>query len=136
MPDRPTLCLLPACSATTRSGPPRRGPRRPRRSPRPPTSSARIRWKRWRGRVLDMAAGPIWVAGHSMGGRVALEVWRLAPERVAGLALLDNRRPWPPPARAGRPPAADRPRLRRGHGGGGARVLPPMVLPDRVGDER
>lgn len=32
----------------------------------------------------------IWVAGHSMGGRVALEVWRRAPERVAGLALLDT----------------------------------------------
>lgn len=30
------------------------------------------------------------VAGHSMGGRVALEVFRRAPERVAGLALLDT----------------------------------------------
>lgn len=30
------------------------------------------------------------VAGHSMGGRVALEVCRLAPERVLGLALLDT----------------------------------------------
>ncbi len=30
----------------------------------------------------------IWVAGHSMGARVALEMWRLAPERIAGLALL------------------------------------------------
>ncbi|MEY2993105.1 MAG: hypothetical protein RL357_40 [Pseudomonadota bacterium] len=32
----------------------------------------------------------IWVAGHSMGARVALEMWRLAPERIAGLALLDT----------------------------------------------
>ena len=32
----------------------------------------------------------IWVAGHSMGARVALEMWRLAPERMAGLALLDT----------------------------------------------
>ena len=32
----------------------------------------------------------LWVAGHSMGGRVALEMWRLAPERIAGLALLDT----------------------------------------------
>lgn len=30
------------------------------------------------------------VAGHSMGGRVALEVCRLAPGRVQGLALLDT----------------------------------------------
>ena len=30
------------------------------------------------------------VAGHSMGGRVALEILRRAPERVEGLALLDT----------------------------------------------
>jgi pimeloyl-ACP methyl ester carboxylesterase len=30
------------------------------------------------------------VAGHSMGGRVALEVYRLAPDRVARIALLNT----------------------------------------------
>jgi len=30
------------------------------------------------------------VAGHSMGGRVALEVFRTAPERVSGLCLMDT----------------------------------------------
>lgn len=30
------------------------------------------------------------IAGHSMGARVALEVCRMAPERVAGVALLDT----------------------------------------------
>ena len=30
------------------------------------------------------------VAGHSMGGRVALEVWRQAPQRVTHLALLSS----------------------------------------------
>jgi pimeloyl-ACP methyl ester carboxylesterase len=30
------------------------------------------------------------IAGHSMGGRIALEVMRLAPERVERLALLDT----------------------------------------------
>lgn len=30
------------------------------------------------------------VAGHSMGGRVALEIARLAPERIERLALLDS----------------------------------------------
>ncbi len=30
------------------------------------------------------------LAGHSMGGRVALEVFRSAPDRILGLALLDT----------------------------------------------
>jgi pimeloyl-ACP methyl ester carboxylesterase len=30
------------------------------------------------------------LAGHSMGGRVALEIWRRAPERVTALALLNT----------------------------------------------
>lgn len=30
------------------------------------------------------------VAGHSMGGRVAFEIWRRAPQRVERLALLDT----------------------------------------------
>jgi pimeloyl-ACP methyl ester carboxylesterase len=40
--------------------------------------------------VLSEAGGPIALAGHSMGGRVALEVCRLAPQRVVGLALFDT----------------------------------------------
>ena len=34
--------------------------------------------------------GPLSVAGHSMGGRVAFEMWRQAPERIERLALLDT----------------------------------------------
>jgi pimeloyl-ACP methyl ester carboxylesterase len=34
--------------------------------------------------------GPLAVAGHSMGGRVAFEMLRLAPERIERLALLDT----------------------------------------------
>jgi pimeloyl-ACP methyl ester carboxylesterase len=41
-------------------------------------------------RVLAAAPPRFALAGHSMGGRVALEVVRLAPERVARLALLDT----------------------------------------------
>jgi pimeloyl-ACP methyl ester carboxylesterase len=41
-------------------------------------------------RIVDRTSGRIAVAGHSMGGRIALELFRLAPERVAGLALLDT----------------------------------------------
>lgn len=40
--------------------------------------------------VLRQAPATFALAGHSMGGRVALEVMRLAPERVERLALLDT----------------------------------------------
>ncbi|HSV81867.1 MAG TPA: alpha/beta hydrolase [Ramlibacter sp.] len=41
--------------------------------------------------VLSAAPeGPLMIAGHSMGGRVALEIARLAPQRVSRLALLDT----------------------------------------------
>jgi pimeloyl-ACP methyl ester carboxylesterase len=41
-------------------------------------------------RVLAAAPPRFALAGHSMGGRVALEVWRRAPERVTALALLNT----------------------------------------------
>lgn len=40
--------------------------------------------------VLAAAPARFALAGHSMGGRVALEVWRRAPERVERLALLST----------------------------------------------
>jgi pimeloyl-ACP methyl ester carboxylesterase len=40
--------------------------------------------------ILQQVPGRFAVAGHSMGGRVALELVRLVPERIAGLALLDT----------------------------------------------
>lgn len=41
-------------------------------------------------KVLAMAPPKFRLAGHSMGGRVAMEVFRLAPERIERLALLDT----------------------------------------------
>jgi len=41
-------------------------------------------------RVLAVAPPSFALAGHSMGGRVALEIMRRAPERVERLALLDT----------------------------------------------
>jgi len=41
-------------------------------------------------RILDETPGPFAVAGHSMGGRVALEILRRAPGRLTGIALLDT----------------------------------------------
>jgi pimeloyl-ACP methyl ester carboxylesterase len=49
-------------------------------------------------RVLRQApAGPLAVAGHSMGGRVAFEMFMQAPQRIERLALLDTSyHPLPP----------------------------------------
>jgi len=41
-------------------------------------------------RVLAAAPAQFAVAGHSMGGRVALEIWRREPLRVAALGLLNT----------------------------------------------
>ncbi|QRV22614.1 alpha/beta hydrolase [Marinomonas foliarum] len=40
--------------------------------------------------VLSSVEGDFALAGHSMGGRVALEIYRLAPQRVTHLALLNT----------------------------------------------
>lgn len=40
--------------------------------------------------VLANAPAQFMLAGHSMGGRIALEIMRAAPERVMRLALLDT----------------------------------------------
>ena len=40
--------------------------------------------------ILKRGPGRFALAGHSMGGRVAFEMFRQAPERVSGLALLDT----------------------------------------------
>lgn len=43
-----------------------------------------------RNALTHAPAGPLALAGFSMGGRVALEMMRLAPERITRLALLDS----------------------------------------------
>jgi pimeloyl-ACP methyl ester carboxylesterase len=40
--------------------------------------------------LLKDAPSQFLIAGHSMGARVALEVVRLAPQRIRGIALLDT----------------------------------------------
>jgi pimeloyl-ACP methyl ester carboxylesterase len=40
--------------------------------------------------LLEVSPPKFVMAGHSMGGRVALEVLRMAPDRVAGVALMDT----------------------------------------------
>jgi pimeloyl-ACP methyl ester carboxylesterase len=40
--------------------------------------------------VLAAAPAEFAIAGHSMGGRIAMEAYRLAPDRIRGLGLLDT----------------------------------------------
>ncbi|MER1968265.1 alpha/beta hydrolase [Castellaniella sp. GW247-6E4] len=40
--------------------------------------------------VLERTSGPLIVIGHSMGGRIALEIARQAPDRCAGLVLMNT----------------------------------------------
>lgn len=80
--------------------------------------------------ALDAAPARFAVAGHSMGGRVALEVFRMAPERVEKLALLDTGiHPRKPNEEAGRQELIDLAR-REGMEAMAARWLPPMLHPD------
>ena len=55
--------------------------------------------------------GRLHVAGHSMGGRIALEMARLAPQRIDRLALLDTGYQPLPPGEAGHQEEAGRHRL-------------------------
>lgn len=85
--------------------------------------------------VLDAVTGPMVAVGHSMGGRVALEMAHLSPDRVVGLVL----------ANTGHHPKRDTELPKReemialGHKSMDALTdawLPPMVHPDRVQDDR
>ncbi len=78
------------------------------------------------------------LAGHSMGGRVALEVMRLAPQRVERLALLDTGTHPLPAGEAGEKEKAGRMALLKIAQAQGMRVMAQewakgMVHPDRIG---
>ncbi|OVZ57622.1 alpha/beta hydrolase [Pigmentiphaga sp. NML080357] len=82
-------------------------------------------------------AGTFHLAGHSMGGRVALEVIRLAPERVLRLALLDTGYKGLAPGVAGESERAGRMALLRTAQEKGMREMGRiwargMVHPDRI----
>ncbi|MEI8145591.1 MAG: alpha/beta fold hydrolase [Alphaproteobacteria bacterium] len=87
-------------------------------------------------RLLEAAPPEFALCGLSMGGYVALEVMRLAPERVSHLALLDTR------ASPDTPEDADRRQRLIEHAEAG-RLLnvhmvlwPRLVHPARVGDRQ
>src|SRR3712207_5411665 len=85
-------------------------------------------------RALAAAPPRFALAGLSMGGYVALEIMRRAPERVTKLALLDTS------ARTDTPQQPERRReaFALAEGGGlekvAVRMLPNLVHPDRLSD--
>jgi len=85
-------------------------------------------------KVLDETSGPLAVAGHSMGGRVALEMWRLASDRIRGLALLDTGFHGPRPHEAPARMALVELAYQEGMAAVAAQWFPPIVHPDRVSD--
>jgi pimeloyl-ACP methyl ester carboxylesterase len=85
-------------------------------------------------RILTEAPPRFALAGHSMGGYIAFEIMRQAPERVAKLALLNTQaRPDTPEATARR-----RGMVTRAQGGGYRAVVDELwtnfVHPSRSGD--
>ncbi len=84
--------------------------------------------------VLATASERFAVVGHSMGARVALEIARIAPERVARIALLDTGvAPQAPGEAAKRQVLVDLAQA-EGMAALAARWLPPMVHSDRLAD--
>lgn len=89
--------------------------------------------------VIAQAPTRFAVAGHSMGGRVALEVLRRVPERITALALLDTAYQPRPDGEAGEREAAERFRLLHKARAEGMRAMgrdwiQRMVHPDRLAD--
>ena len=90
--------------------------------------------------VLRVAPGRFALAGHSMGGRVALEIVRAASERVTHLALLDTGWQARPAGELGEAEARQRQHLvdlayASGMRAMGREWVRGMVHPERLGDE-
>ena len=88
--------------------------------------------------LAEAPGGPFALAGHSMGGRVALEVLRMAPHRVLRLGLLDTGVDPRPPGDAGAAEEAGRMALvelarREGLRAMGRQWARGMVHPSRLG---
>ncbi len=90
MPSRPLLCLVPGllCDATVWA---------PQREAFAGSNDIHVAelwgldsFDAMARKTLAETSGPLTVAGHSMGARVALEMWRLAPERIERLALMST----------------------------------------------
>lgn len=82
--------------------------------------------------TLDAAPQTFALAGHSMGARVAIETFRLAPDRVERIALLDTgAHPRGPHEESKRGELVEIART-QGMEAMAARWLPPMLHPDHT----
>lgn len=91
-------------------------------------------------RVLRLAPQEFSLAGHSMGGRVAFQVARLAPQRVKRLALFNTGADAKPAGEAGANEERKRRELLEIARTQGMRAfamawLPPMMKPGRMADK-
>jgi protocatechuate 4,5-dioxygenase alpha subunit len=84
--------------------------------------------------ALAMANGPLIVVGHSMGGRVAFEMVRLAAERITRLCVMDTGIHLAKPGEAEARQVLIDLANEKGMGALAARWLPPMVHPERAND--
>ncbi len=90
-------------------------------------------------RILTRAPARFALAGHSMGGRIAFEVLRRAPERLTGVALMDTNYLPRSPEEGGGQEAANRYALleiarKEGIRAMAAAWIQGMVHPDRLRD--
>jgi pimeloyl-ACP methyl ester carboxylesterase len=91
--------------------------------------------------ILDVAPQRFALAGHSMGGRVAFQVYHRAPEHVTGIALLDTAYTPFPDGIKGQEEARQRYELLEKARTQGMRAMGEdwvqrMVHPDRLSDAR
>ncbi len=135
MPPRPLLCLVPGllCDATVWA---------PQREAFAGSADIHVAelwgldsFEAMARKTLAETSGPLAVAGHSMGARVALEMWRLAPERIERLALMSTGVHAAGPAEEGPRMALVRLAREQGMGALVPAWLRGMVHPDRWNDE-
>jgi 3-oxoadipate enol-lactonase len=67
------------------------GARFPVVAPDLPGDEPELGFEAWSRRVLGLVDGPLVPVGCSMGGYLAFELWRQAPERIRALVLADTR---------------------------------------------
>jgi pimeloyl-ACP methyl ester carboxylesterase len=90
------------------------------------------------GTVLRQAPSQFYLAGHSMGGRVVLEIYAQAPQRVKGIALLNTGYQAPAPETAEQEARSRYALLEvartQGMPAMARQWLPPMIHPGRLND--
>jgi pimeloyl-ACP methyl ester carboxylesterase len=85
-------------------------------------------------RAMEGAPERVVVVGHSMGARVAFEIWRRWPGRVRGLGLLDTGAHPRRDGEEGKRMALVEIARAKGMAAMAAQWIPPMVHPDRLAD--